>query len=207
MKKADPLSPAERAQVDAMIRAGQVTVLPLGANSFEYPRWQGSCWAPTNGKGGFAGSMNRFHGKGSSHRMKRRGATPPLIPAHVAARRVQVAALHAEGMTIPDMVATIGGVSHSAIRNDLARLELEPHKAVLPWVIDHAARERRIRALAAEGKTAHEIAASLPLALDTTRKLAKAYGLKLARKPRSTWLAVGDVASKVVDSAKQRKQS
>lgn len=207
MTKPDPLTPEERAEVQARIAAKAVTVVPLGASSFVHPVWDGlKLVMPEDAPNRFRASMNRFHGKDGKPRRRHKIAPQPL-PAHVIERREKVAALHEKGLTVPEMLEHVPGVAANTLRYDLAKLSLKPHINTGARTVDHTARAAELHAMAAEGLTAREASERLSLHVDNLRKIARGYGVTFARRPAAGFQAVGDVAKAILDDVTQRKSA
>lgn len=177
MIKPDPLTPAERALVEARVAAKDITILPMGATSFEVPVWDEQVRRLV-----FKGGAEHYR-KGHSALLGRspRKARVQPVPPHIVERRARVAEMHAQGLTMAQMVRAIGDVFPTTIRGDLDLLGLEPHPAVHHNAIDHAARQARVRELAAQGLTSQQIAHEMGLSVRTIRTAIQGAGVVIAR--------------------------
>jgi predicted transcriptional regulator len=205
MTKLDPLTIAERAEVEARVAAGAVTVLPAGVSSFDYPVWDA---AENKLVGNSGGNPWRRNGSVLFER-KNRKPRVYVVSDEIVARRARVAELHATGMIILHIAQAIGetsgSVHPSTIRADMDVLGLVPHVYERPNKVDHAARLERFATLAQQGGTVDSIAAALGICAHNVKKLARAADIKLPRRRAAGagFRAVGKIAAGMVQVAKE----
>jgi DNA-binding CsgD family transcriptional regulator len=159
------LFPHERAMIDAAIAAGRVTVVPRGVSGIPLPVWDDKL----NGLRMPDGAAAYRAQVSAGWRGARNGR-----PSHpdVTARRERVAALHADGLTVAQIIAATG-LHDSLVRLDLATLKLRAHPA---RVVAGTEVRDRIGALVAEGRQTAEIAGIVGLSVERVYRLGRELG-------------------------------
>lgn len=159
------LSREDRALIDAALAAGRVTVVPRGVSGIPLPVWCDKA----NGLR-FPDGAERMRAQVSAGWRGSRGGRT----AHpdVTERRAKVADLHAQGMTVAQIVAATGQ-SDSLVRFDLGALSLRAHPA---RVVAGKEVRARIAALLAENKQTAEIAGIVGLSIERVYRLGRELG-------------------------------
>lgn len=162
------LSKQDRALIDAALAAGRLQVIPRGVSGIPLPMWDAKV-----GDLRFPDGAERMRAQVSAGwRGARNGR-----PSHpdVLARRARVAELHAQGMTVAQIVAA-ADIPESLVRLDLSNQKLHAHRADIAAAAD---RRAQVKALAEAGKQTLEIAQALRMKPERAYRIGLQVGARL----------------------------
>lgn len=161
----------DRALIEAALAAGRVTVVPRGVSSYPVP-----VWCHKTNRLTYPDGATQFRAVQAAHWRGRRGGRAPH--PDIVARRDLIAALHGQGRTVAEIVDATGHEEH-IVRMDLAKLDLRCNRAPTPSARAAVGRRDRVRAMAAEGKGAAEIAAAERCSVDLVCRIGRQLSLNL----------------------------
>lgn len=161
-----------------------VQVLPVGKSA-----WQAPVWDPKINQLRYPDAEARQRSVQAAHYIRARKVAASQAAEDRAARRAEVARLHAEGLWVAEMARRLG-VDPNTVNLDLSVLGLEPIKAppsafvrrsVPPEVL---ARNARIAELAAQGWSADQIGLDVGFSRRVVKDVAAKLGVEIRRPER-----------------------